>query len=194
MASATSLSSTFSLALATAAEPFRPARALIRADSTRSPEMGKFSTARWVWACHLARAGTRTSPIESCSIRNSSLMARTVPSGRVVAPASAARLPFCPVVLRVRSPLTRLLAFGALVSLWAGIAVPAGADQIADKKAEAQRIASQLDAQSDRLADLAEQFNEARLQSEKVSAQAAAAQAEVARLEAAVQENRQAVR
>jgi cell wall-associated NlpC family hydrolase len=72
--------------------------------------------------------------------------------------------------------------------------VPAGADQIADKKAEAQRIASQLDAQSNRLADLAEQFNEARLQSEKVSAQAAAAQAEVARLQAQVDDNRQAVR
>jgi cell wall-associated NlpC family hydrolase len=97
-------------------------------------------------------------------------------------------------VHRVRSPLTRLLALGALVSLWAGIAVPAGADQIADKKAEAQRIASQLDAQSNRLADLAEQYNEARLQSEKVSAQAAAAQAEVARLQAAVDDNRQAVR
>ncbi|MDQ1374218.1 MAG: hypothetical protein QOJ09_1556, partial [Actinomycetota bacterium] len=95
---------------------------------------------------------------------------------------------------RVRSPLTRLLALGALASLSAGIAVPAGADQIADKQAEAQRIASQLDAQSNRLADLAEQFNQARLQSDKVSAEAAAAQAEVARLEQAVQENRAAVR
>ena len=37
----------------------------------RSPEIGKFSTARWVWAPHLASTGTRTSPIESCSIRYS---------------------------------------------------------------------------------------------------------------------------
>ena len=35
------------------------------------PEIGKFSTARWVCARHLARAGTRTSPIESCSMRKS---------------------------------------------------------------------------------------------------------------------------
>ena len=33
------------------------------------PEIGKFSTARWVWARHRALAGTRTSPIVSCSIR-----------------------------------------------------------------------------------------------------------------------------
>jgi len=34
-----------------------------------SPEMGKFCTARAVWAPHKASAGTTTSPIESCSIR-----------------------------------------------------------------------------------------------------------------------------
>jgi hypothetical protein len=33
------------------------------------PEIGKFSTARWVWAAHLASAGTLTSPIESRSMR-----------------------------------------------------------------------------------------------------------------------------
>ncbi len=33
------------------------------------PEIGKFSTARWVCARHLAAAGTRTSPIESFSMR-----------------------------------------------------------------------------------------------------------------------------
>jgi cell wall-associated NlpC family hydrolase len=97
-------------------------------------------------------------------------------------------------VHRVRSPLTRLLALAALVSLSRGLAVPVGADEIADKKAEAQRIASQLDAQSSRLADLAEQFNEARLQSEKVSGEAAAAAAEVARLNDQVAENRRAVK
>jgi hypothetical protein len=33
------------------------------------PLIGKFSTARCVWACHFASMGTLTSPIESCSIR-----------------------------------------------------------------------------------------------------------------------------
>jgi cell wall-associated NlpC family hydrolase len=88
----------------------------------------------------------------------------------------------------------RLLAFGALLSLWSGFAVPAAADEIADKKAEAQRIASQLQAQGTRLAELAEEYNEARLRSEKVSAEAATAEAEVARLDQQVEENREAVR
>ena len=88
----------------------------------------------------------------------------------------------------------RLLAFGALLSLWSGFAVPAGADEIADKRAEAQRIASQLEAQSTRLAELAEDYNEARLRSEKVSAEASAAEAEVGRLDQQVEENRAAVR
>ena len=95
---------------------------------------------------------------------------------------------------RVRSSLTRLLALGALVSLWAGLAVPVDADEIADKRAEAQRIASQLDAQSTRLAELAEEFNEARLRNETISAEAAAAEAEVARLDREVEENRAVVR
>jgi hypothetical protein len=34
-----------------------------------SPEIGKFSTARWVWAPYRALAGTLTSPKESFSIR-----------------------------------------------------------------------------------------------------------------------------
>jgi cell wall-associated NlpC family hydrolase len=88
----------------------------------------------------------------------------------------------------------RLLAFGVLLSLCFGFAVPAGADEIADKRAEAQRIASQLDAQSARLAELAELFNEARLESQKVSAEAASAASEVSRLDAQVAENREAVR
>jgi hypothetical protein len=37
---------------------------------TVRPEIGKFSTALWVCACHSAVAGTRTSPIVSRSIRN----------------------------------------------------------------------------------------------------------------------------
>ena len=44
-------------------------RADQRARSIGSPEIGKFSTARWVCAPQCASAGTRTSPIESCSTR-----------------------------------------------------------------------------------------------------------------------------
>ena len=44
----------------------------------RCPEIGKFSTARCVCARHLASAGTRTSPIESCSMRYSAARLRTL--------------------------------------------------------------------------------------------------------------------
>ena len=40
----------------------------MREGSTVVPEIGKLSTALWVWACHFASSGTRTSPMESCSI------------------------------------------------------------------------------------------------------------------------------
>src|SRR5699024_2391328 len=46
-------------------------RAAMLAFSNPCPEIGKFSTALCVWARHLALAGTLTSPIESCSTRNS---------------------------------------------------------------------------------------------------------------------------
>ncbi len=36
------------------------------------PLIGKFCTARWVWARHSASRGTSTSPMESCSMRTSS--------------------------------------------------------------------------------------------------------------------------
>jgi hypothetical protein len=72
IASATSPPTTPSSALTAAASPLIIASALIRAASTRWPEIGKFSTARWVCAPHSAAAGTRTSPIESCSTRYSS--------------------------------------------------------------------------------------------------------------------------
>ena len=45
--------------------------ARICARSSPRPETGKFSTARWVCARQRASTGTRTSPIVSCSIRNS---------------------------------------------------------------------------------------------------------------------------
>jgi hypothetical protein len=65
-----SLSSTPSSAFTFAAAPLMRASASMWARSMRCPEIGKFSTARWVWARHFASTGTRTSPIESCSIRN----------------------------------------------------------------------------------------------------------------------------
>ena len=46
------------------------------ARSIGRPEIGKFSTARWVCAPHSASAGTRTSPIESCSVRYVVVMLR----------------------------------------------------------------------------------------------------------------------
>ena len=70
IAVATSESSTPSSALACAAAALIRASARICADSSVCPEIGKFSTARWVWAATSASLGTLTSPIVSCSIRN----------------------------------------------------------------------------------------------------------------------------
>src|SRR5579875_876475 len=72
IASATSLGSAPRRAFTRAAAPLMRASARTSAGSTRRPEIGKFSTARWVCAPHSASRGTATSPIESCSIRNPS--------------------------------------------------------------------------------------------------------------------------
>jgi len=75
---------TFRRPFSSAAAPLMAAKALMRARSIRRPLIGKFSTARCVWACHLAWDGTRTSPMESCSMRYS-LMALTLrPSSAVL--------------------------------------------------------------------------------------------------------------
>ncbi len=71
IAFATSSAITPSSAFIAAAERLIAVSAWTRAGSTRSPLTGKFSTARWVCARHLALLGTRTSPIESCSVRYS---------------------------------------------------------------------------------------------------------------------------
>src|SRR5215211_1107877 len=68
---ATSLGRIFRRAFSSAAAPLIMARALMSRRSMRSPEMGKFSTARCVWAAHRASTGTRTSPMVSCSTRYS---------------------------------------------------------------------------------------------------------------------------
>ena len=68
MARATSRSTIFNRAFTSAAAPLICASAAINPRSMRSPEMGKFSTARCVCAPQRASAGTLTSPMESCSI------------------------------------------------------------------------------------------------------------------------------
>ena len=70
IASPTSASSTPSRTLTRAAACLTNASALMCAADSGTPEIGKFCTARCVCACHLACTGTRTSPIESCSIRS----------------------------------------------------------------------------------------------------------------------------
>ncbi len=69
MAAATFLSTSLRRAFSSAAAPLIAASAEIKDRSTVVPEIGKFSTARCVCACHLAAFGTRTSPMESCSTR-----------------------------------------------------------------------------------------------------------------------------
>src|SRR4051794_14641436 len=68
-AAARSPSSTPSRALTRAADALIRARAWTTSGSIPSPEIGKFSTARWVCAPQSALAGTRTSPMVSCSTR-----------------------------------------------------------------------------------------------------------------------------
>lgn len=63
--------------------------------------------------------------------------------------------------------------------------VPAGAaDAIADKKAEAERIARQLEQQSRQISILAEDYDEARLAIEKTEAELATAEAQVKKTDA----------
>jgi hypothetical protein len=69
MASAVSCGRTPREALTAAAAPLMAASAAISSRSIGVPEIGKFSTARCVCARHFAHAGTRTSPMESCSMR-----------------------------------------------------------------------------------------------------------------------------
>src|SRR4029453_5051912 len=51
--------------------PLSSPRARVCVRSRPRPEIGKFSTARWVCARHSAVIGTRTSPMVSCSMRYS---------------------------------------------------------------------------------------------------------------------------
>jgi cell wall-associated NlpC family hydrolase len=78
---------------------------------------------------------------------------------------------------------TRRRAGAALVLallLPMSLTMVASADQISDKRAEAERIARQLEQQSKRLSILAEDYDEARVRIAKVDEELAAAQARVA--------------
>lgn len=70
----------------------------------------------------------------------------------------------------------------------------AAADPLADKRAEAERIAEQLEQQGERISILAEEVNNARLEADKVETAAAAAAAEVARTEQQVLDARNRLR
>lgn len=75
---ARSASTTPRSALTRAAALLMVASAWMSERSMRVPETGKFSTARWVWARYFAAAGTRTSPMVSCSIRYSRSLMVTI--------------------------------------------------------------------------------------------------------------------
>src|SRR5262245_9365022 len=71
-----------SSALTVAAHPLIDASAAISSREMRRSEIGKFSTARWVWAPHRAQTGPSPGPSVSCSVRVS-LMRGTYPRGRL---------------------------------------------------------------------------------------------------------------
>ena len=80
-----------SSALTVAAAALDPGqRADLRALDAACRRSGSSRTARWVWARHRRRAGTRTSPIESCSMRKSLLGPRVLSQrGAAVLPAGS---------------------------------------------------------------------------------------------------------
>lgn len=81
-------------------------------------------------------------------------------------------------------PVRRLLTATTVVALVALAAVvapiPVGADPIAEKKAEAERIAAALEKQTARVSMLTEELNGARVRSEQLAQQLATAEAAVA--------------
>src|SRR6187397_2095132 len=73
-----------------------------------------------------------------------------------------------------------LVGLGFLCLSLLGLAPsPAAGDEIGDKRAEAERIAAQVDDLNQRIEVLAEQFNEAQDELTQVQAEQAAAQAKV---------------
>jgi cell wall-associated NlpC family hydrolase len=92
----------------------------------------------------------------------------------------------------------RRSAFFVLVCLLAVLAPSstgaASADPIADKKAEAERIAARLRDEGERTSILAEQVNDARIKADEVAAQTAAAESALAKTDAEVLAARQRLR
>ncbi|MDQ1446084.1 MAG: peptidoglycan DL-endopeptidase CwlO [Acidimicrobiaceae bacterium] len=86
--------------------------------------------------------------------------------------------------------LRRLGVLVGIASLTAGIvsapAVPAAADKIADKQAEATKIAAQVEAQGEKVSILAERLNVARIKADEVQAAVERSKVEVARTDAQV--------
>ena len=99
--------------------------------------------------------------------------------------------------LQSHRPLRRLGTVTALVAmlapLLAGLSRPVAADQISDKRAEAARLAQQLNAQGDKISMIAERVDNARIKAQKVNADAAAARAALAQVDQKVQDARSAL-
>src|SRR5947208_3771973 len=92
-------------------------------------------------------------------------------------------------------PLRRLgTVLGLALVLSSATPLPAHGDQIADKRAEAGRIARQLDAQGERVSVLAERLDQASLKADRVTAQAVAAQAALTQVDHQVQAARDLLR
>jgi cell wall-associated NlpC family hydrolase len=72
-----------------------------------------------------------------------------------------------------------LLTFAAVVLLAPMSVAPAGGDEIAEKKAEAQRIARQLESQGRRISIIAEEYNLARIEADEVAVRLATATAQL---------------
>ena len=73
---------------------------------------------------------------------------------------------------------------GCLVLLWTQHAAPAGAEPADDKRAEARRIAAELDSLGQSVSVLAEQVDGGRLRAEDLAAEAAVAERDLAKAEA----------
>src|SRR6266542_3917327 len=104
IASATARSSTPRSAFTIAAAALIWASARMCWRSRRVPEIGKLSTARWVWARHSASFGTWTSPIVSRSMRYS--MAPILPRAAAAWAAFAFLSTLCCRVLRAGEAMT----------------------------------------------------------------------------------------
>ena len=93
--------------------------------------------------------------------------------------------PFRGVTGSVRGHAVTAVALVLMVTVAtvSGVA-PAAADKISDKKAEAARLAAAIEAGNERLSELAEMFNEARLRSEEINAHLGEARAGLNKTEA----------